>query len=759
MSPPPGDLSGKVRSSMRALWQGNRLKRGFGRFGLVRLACLVMVFAMAALRLANVTFLEQIRLQAYDAFQLINPRNAVERPVVIVDIDEASLDRFGQWPWPRTLIADLVAALTAKQPLVIGFDMIFSEPDRLSPGIAAGGFRNLSATTRESLLALPGNDEILADEIGRSVVVLGESGFAAPNRLPTSAPPPPGLVTLGEDPRPFLLKFPGLLSNLPVLSQASAGRGLLTVRSERDGILRRVPMVLEVQGETRPSLTLEMVRVVAGADTLLIKADATGIKSVTVKNVEVPTDRNGQLWVHFGQHDPKRFVSAVDVLSGKVEHDAIAGKLVLIGTSAVGLLDVKTTPVAAVMAGVEIHAQILESILDGDALVEPQYGIVIELLIAIGIGIAVIVMAPLFTPLSLLVCGILVAVMVVGASWQLYAQSKILIDFTYPLISTFLVYILILFSSYFKSQLQRQQIRLAFGRYLSPVLVEQLAQSPEKLVLGGEQREMTIMFTDVRGFTGISESYKDDPQGLTALMNRFLTPLTNAILAHGGTVDKYMGDAILAFWNAPLDDPAHQIHACEAALEMLECIEALNRERESEAAESGKVFLPLNVGVGINTGICVVGNMGSDLRFDYSVLGDTVNLASRLEGQSKVYGFRIIIGSATAKAVQSRFANVEIDCIAVKGRQEPEVIYAVVGRSDLAESEWFLRLKNLMLELLTQYRSRNWDIALQTISRGRALDGSSAFSAVFELYESRINDFIAAPPELNWDGVAILQQK
>ena len=289
-----------------------------------------------------------------------------------------------------------------------------------------------------------------------------------------------------------------------------------------------------------------------------------------------------------------------------------------------------------------------------------------------------------------------------------------------------------------REQAQRRQIRSAFGQYLSPALVEQLAQSPEKLVLGGEEREMTIMFSDVRGFTTISKSYKSDPQGLTALMNRFLTPLTNAILARKGTIDKYMGDAIMAFWNAPLDDKEHQINACEAAVDMLEQIDELNKERELEAQEGGHAYIPINVGVGLNTGICVVGNMGSDLRFDYSVLGDSVNLASRLEGQSKEYGFPIIVGSQTALAVKDKFAILELDFIMVKGKTEPEVIYAIAGREDAAQSGRFQRLRNLTIEMLACYRSRDWDGALAAIERGRRTDEAHALELLYKLYEARI---------------------
>jgi adenylate cyclase len=316
-----------------------------------------------------------------------------------------------------------------------------------------------------------------------------------------------------------------------------------------------------------------------------------------------------------------------------------------------------------------------------------------------------------------------------------------------------------MFASFVREQAQRRQIRSAFGQYLSPALVEQLAQSPEKLVLGGEEREMTIMFSDVRGFTTISESYKSDPQGLTALMNRFLTPLTNAILARKGTIDKYMGDAIMAFWNAPLDDKQHEINACEAALDMLERIDVLNKEREIEAQNGGHRYIPINVGVGLNTGVCVVGNMGSNLRFDYSVLGDGVNLASRLEGQSKEYGFPIIAGSRTALAVKDRFAILELDFIMVKGKKEPEVIYAIAGREDTAQSGRFQRLRNLTIEMLACYRSSDWDGALAAIERGRKTDDANALELLYDLYEARIRGYLENPPPEDWNGAFALLTK
>jgi adenylate cyclase len=368
-------------------------------------------------------------------------------------------------------------------------------------------------------------------------------------------------------------------------------------------------------------------------------------------------------------------------------------------------------------------------------------------------------MAPLFGPITLVVLGAVFATTLIGTSWYYYAQHRQLIDFTYPLMSTTAIYLTLIFSSFVREQAQRKQIRGAFAQYMSPVLVEQLAQSPEKLVLGGEEREMTIMFSDVRGFTTISESYKHDPQGLTALMNRFLTPLTNAILARKGYIDKYMGDAIMAFWNAPLDDREHEINACEAAIDMLDRIDELNKVRELEAQEGGHVYIPINVGVGLNTGIGVVGNMGSDLKFNYSVLGDSVNLASRLEGQTKEYGFPIIVGSKTAMAVKEKFAILELDFIMVKGKKEPEVIYAIAGREDTAQSGRFQRLRNLTIEMLACYRSRDWDGALAAIERGRRTDEANSLERLYDLYEARIRGYQANPPPQDWSGAFALLTK
>jgi adenylate cyclase len=729
------------------------------RFGYTRLACLALLIGFAALRVLDPAPVEELRVRTFDGYQRIDPRKKIARPVTIVDIDDKSLEKLGQWPWPRTRIADLITELTRLGAVVIAFDVVFSEPDRLNPDAVADTLRNLDEATRERLRALPSNDQVFADAIRASRVVLGESGSAQELAALDKTLPVTGLAMLGEEPQRFMFDFPGLLRNTPVLEHAAAGRGLFTINAERDGIVRRVPMIMLAQGQTMPSLTFEMLRVATGSGTILIKAEKAGIKSLAIKGFVLPTDGNGQLWIHYARQDPSLYVPVINVLERTVAPDKIAGKLVLIGTSAVGLNDIKTTPVSQNMPGVEIHAQVLESALTGVVISQPTYGIGIEFGTALLFGLLVIAFAPMFGPVTLVALGAVFATGLIGTSWYFYSQHRLLIDFTYPLMSTTAIYLTLIFSSFVREQAQRRQIRSAFGQYLSPALVAQLAQSPEKLVLGGEEREMTIMFSDMRGFTSISETYKSDPQGLTALMNRFLTPLSNAILNRKGTIDKYMGDAIVAFWNAPLDDKEHHLNGCEAALDMLEQVDMLNQEREQEAEDEGRPFIPLNVGVGLNTGTCVVGNMGSDMRFDYSVFGDSVNLASRLEGQSKEYGFPIIVGSTTALAVKEKFAILELDFIMVKGKKEPEVIYAIAGREDTAQSGRFQRLRNLTIEMLACYRSRDWDGALAAIERGRRTDEANSLELLYKLYEVRIRGYIENPPPEDWNGAYALLTK
>jgi adenylate cyclase len=736
------------------------LARWARSFGLTRAICVLLLFALVPLRILDPLPLEEIRLRTFDLYQNLRPRETVSRPVVIIDIDEASLKEIGQWPWPRTIVADLVTQLTQLGVAAIAFDVIFAEPDRMSPSIAATSFRDLDDETRNKLRNLPSNDEVLAEAIRRSRVVVGQVGSATwVPRSETEAALQTGFAVRGPDPTPFLVTFAGLLRNVPAIEQAAAGRGVFSIQPERDGIVRRVPIIMRAQGSLVPSLSIELLRVVTHSGAILIDTDQAGVQSVAIPGLQVPTDQNGRFWVHFNRHDPARYISAKDVLQGRVPRDRVEGKLVLFGTSAVGLLDVKTTPVSAAMPGVEIHAQVLESALTKSSLSYPNYAIGVELLVAALVGLAIIIVAPMLRASIMIALGAIIIAALLGASWYLYSQYNLLIDFTYPLMSSLLVYLTLIFVNYFKEQKQRQQIRAAFGFYLSPALVEQLARSPEKLVLGGEERKMTILFSDVRGFTTISEHYKHDPQGLTRLMNRFLTPLTNAIIERKGTIDKYIGDAIMAFWNAPLDDPQQEINACEAALEMLARADKLNHDFKREADVNGGKYMPLRVGIGLNTGPCVVGNIGSDFRFNYSVLGDTVNVASRLEARTKDYRIPIVIGAQTEQQAKEKFATMEIDRIQVKGKTEPETVFTILGHAELRQDPNFQELRQLTAGMLRSYREQDWTRAFEAIELCRKAGERFGIAALYDMYAERIETFRRTPPPPDWNGVYEAESK
>ena len=722
-------------------------------FGLVLLTVLIPI------RIWDPYPLEELRLRGFDLYQNIKPRASTANPVVIVDIDESSVSTLGQWPWPRTVLVDLLTRIFEMQAVVVGFDVVFPEPDRASPREAVKHFRHIDQGMRELLAHLPGNDDLFAQAIGAGRVVLGQSGTHTFAMHAPGPRPETGVATLGADPSPYLIDFPHLLRNLPEFEQAAAGRGLFSIRPERDGIVRRIPIVMKADGKIVPSLALDMLRVATDSGAILIRTDEAGIRSVAVAGLELPTDQNGRVWVYFGPHNPATYVSAKDVLEGNAASDKFDGKLALIGASAIGLADTKTTPVSAAIPGVGVHAQLLESALTDTLLSRPNYAVAIETLGAAAAGSVLAFVAPLASALTLLVIAVGSAAVFVAGSWLAFNNFQMLFDATFPLIVIFSVSVSLIMIGYFREQLDRRRIRSAFSHYLSPNLVERLAKSPKQLVLGGEERVMTVLFSDVRSFTTISETYKDNPQGLTRLMNRFLTPVTNAIVTRNGTIDKYIGDAVMAFWNAPLDNPDHEADACHAALDMLDRVDALNNELEREAFAGGPRFVPIKIGIGINTGRCTVGNMGSDLRFQYTVMGDSVNLASRLEGQTKGYGLSIIIGSRTAAAVSGQFALLEIDRIQVKGKTEPEVIYTVVGRDDLAKAREFETLQERWSAFLVCYRKQDWRGARKILEESRGDCERFGIATLIDIYGDRIERLGHEPPRAGWDGVFIADTK
>ncbi len=733
----------------------------FGRAQVVRLVGLALLVAMAALRIWDPVPLEVVRLKAFDLLQHVAPNENPARPVMIVDIDEASLTEHGQWPWPRTLVARMIDQIAAGKAAAVGIDIIFAEEDRTSPKNFAGFAQGLDTETVAMLRALPSNDEVLADAFRRArMVVVGQSGYHEDLGRETRELQGPPLAQLGGDPRPYMLKYPDLLGNIAVLDNAAAGKGILTVNPDVDGITRRVPLLVQARGTVFATLAIEILRGVAGFRPLIVKTNEAGIAAVSVAGIEVPTDQSGRLWVRFSRSDPARYVSAKDVIAGDPQAlQRLQGRVVLIGTSALGLFDIKATPLDPVMPGVEVHAQLIENIITQEHIVRPNYAIAAELLAAILVGAFIIIAVPLMPAVWTLLSGTLINTGILAGSYYLFVDRTMLLDPTFPLLTSIVVFGSLVFFNYIQEESRRREIRSAFSQYLSPDVVEQIARDPSKLILGGETKEMTILFSDVRGFTSISEAYKAYPEELTQLINRLLTPLSQVVVDNGGTIDKYMGDNIMAFWNAPLDDPRHAHNALAAALAMIAAQKALNAELETETAPDGSPAKPFAIGVGLNTGINVVGNMGSDLRFDYTVLGDNVNLASRLEGQTKSYGVTILFGERTAELAGDEFAIVEVDLVAVKGKQEPERVFTVVGNSDIAQSNSFRAVHDHCQEMLTAYRAQEWDAADAAIRAAREMADAYDLSRFLDVYAARVATFREAPPPKNWDGVFVATSK
>ena len=769
-------------------------------------------------RVLDVGWVELARVKTFDLYQRLAPRPPDNYGVGIVDIDEKSLLEIGQWPWPRTVIADMINRLADAKAAVVGFDAIFPEYDRMSPDRVASSLRGADPKTLASLKGLPRNEDVMAAAMKRIPVVVGQVGLFS--ELPIGREPPSVKSSVkgmfGGDPKPFLFEYVAYMGNVPELEAAATGHGFFTVWDEEDGVVRRVPLVARIGDQVRPALTVEMLRAAFGGNMVFTKRDAAGLSHIGLQtrqgNFEIPTDKNGRIWVHFAKPDAyntegntgRLYVSASDIINKRVPPERLAGRLFVVGTSAVGLLDIRATPIAGRLPGVEVHANILETILSANAhkgqkaqeivariqadakesgtaltpqalakqanaeisqikdedfyLKYPNYANSVELAMMLFAGLFMTVMIPRLGPM-LTLSGIAVAgAVLVGFSWYLYREHLLLIDVTYPGIVTMALYSVLTFANYTREAAEKKQVRGAFAQYLSPALVEQLADDPERLQLGGETKEMTFLFCDVRGFTAISETFKSNPQGLTVLINRLLTPLTNVIMSRNGTIDKYMGDCIMAFWNAPLDDAAHAVNGCESALEMFKALDILNEERRLEAEEEGVPFMPLNVGAGLNTGDCVVGNMGSEQRFDYSVLGDPVNLAARLESQSKNYGVKIVIGPKTYEAGKDRFATITLDLIQVKGQSVGVEIFALLGDSDHAAGPDFVAHKEKHEAMISNYRHQNWDEAEELLTTCRKMTGDE-FEVLYDMYQERIAFYQEVPPPVDWDGVYVAETK
>jgi adenylate cyclase len=723
-----------------------------------RLAGTGLLAALVAVRVWDPVPVDVLRLRTFDLYQAIQPRDRSDSRVAIVDIDDRSLREIGQWPWPRTQVAELVVALARAGAVAVAFDVIFAEPDRLSPDRLAGRLLEDDPEIAERLSALPPNDRVLAGVMRQWRVVLAQA--AHPERLEPGRDPP-GKATvarMGGDPEPFLVAGAGVLRNVPVLEEAAKGVGMVSLWPSPDNVVRRVPLMIHAGGGLHPGLALELLRVATGEKTYLIRTSRAGVDRIGMGAHAIPTDRNGRFWVYYGRSDPGQYVSARDLLAGEAPAGALRGKLVFVGTSATGLRDLRATPLNAALPGVEVHAQALETVLSNRQLSRPAYAEGLEILATIFAGLSVVLLVPALGPLGALAAGGVVALGIAGGSFYAFAERLLLLDPSYALVSSFLVFSLMVFTSYVREQSQRRFVRNAFSRYLAPALVDQVTRDPGALALGGEQRETTVMFADVRGFTEIAERYGDDAQGLTALINSFLTPLSRQVLRHRGTIDKYMGDAIMAFWNAPVRDGDHPGNACRAALAMIEALDGLNRELAASAEAAGRAPVALRVGVGVNTGVCVAGNLGSEEQFNYSVLGDSVNLASRFEALTRYYGVSILVGDGTRQAVGARMALVEVDLIRVKGRSRPARVHALLGDADRRGPE-FDDLAAAHARMLDAYRGRRWAAARSALDEARRAGGRFGLGALHDLYAGRIDDCERRPPPPDWDGVYTAAEK
>ncbi|MCW5770422.1 MAG: adenylate/guanylate cyclase domain-containing protein [Rhodospirillaceae bacterium] len=723
--------------------------------GLIPAAFIAAILALRAWDPAPVQLLRDL---AFDTYQRTKPRrqDVAESLVRIVDLDDESLARLGQWPWPRTLVAKLVDTLTEAKVAVIGFDIVFAEPDRLSPGRLVRTWPRTPET--EQLLAkadqLPDNDRILAEAIARSRVV---TGFFI---TPQGGRPPAlkaGYGIAGANPLHALFGGLGAVATLPALEAAAKGNGALNWIPGRDLVVRRVPAVMRVGDQIYPTLFAELLRVGQGAQSYKIRAVQNGaaIEAIQIGRAAVPTDAEGRLVVYFARRDPARSIPAWKILAGDFKPADLEGRIIIVGTSAAGLLDIRATPLNPATPGVEVHAQAIEQVVAGTYLMRPDFSDGLEQLFVFLLCTGVMLLVPRIGAAWTSLIGLGGAALAIGLAWMAFERFGWLLDPVYPTLALGLVFVVTTLIVYFRTERERRQVRSAFGRYLAPALVERLAADPSHLKLGGEMRPMTLLFSDIRGFTTLSERF--DAEGLTSFMNRYLTPMTDAILASGGTVDKYMGDAIMAFWNAPLNDQAHARSACGAALAMLERLKALNADLEAEARKVGRQHFPIAIGIGLNSAVCCVGNMGSQQRFDYSVLGDGVNLASRLEGQTKAYGVAVLIGEET-RSLAPEFAAIEVDLIRVKGKTAPTRVYALLGGPERAQTDAFKAIDAYQASFLVAYRAAEWDAAERALEQLRA-SGGPELAGLCAVYADRLAAFRHHPPPAGWDGVYVAESK
>ena len=695
-----------------------------------------------------------LRNSAFDTFQIISPRQSQTKDnILILDIDEKSLSEIGQWPWSRSVLSELVDQTNLSAALA--FDIVFAEADRTGSKELMNLYKNNNDFVK-SLKGLPDNDDLFANSIkDHGTVVLG----AIPsNSLKNNFQMRFGLIQQGDDPKKFLREYKGIQTNLKILNSSSAGIGSMSI-GNNDSIIRKLPLFENINGSLVPSLSLELLRVAIGASTYQIKSsnasgetafgEETGINHVKLGNLIIPTNPDGSVWIHYPEVSVDS-ISVSDIIKQKYPKDFFKDKILIVGTSAPGLFDLRSTPLKNNVPGVKIIADLTDQILSGSFLQRPDWIFGLELFTGFTLAILITIFIQFLGPIGGLSVFLIGNGISIFGSFYIFENYLFLIDPISPLVICLISYLVITFFNFLFTELERRKVRNAFSQYMSPVMVEKLAQSNKSLKLGGERREMTFLFSDIRGFTAISEKYKDDPESLTVLINSILTVLSDEVLDQDGTIDKYMGDCIMAFWNAPSEDPFHREKSIEAAFKMSEALNKLNESLDRKGENK------LSIGIGINSGECIVGNMGSEKRFDYTVLGDAVNLASRLEGQSGNYGMQIILGEETIKKIsKEEYFQFELDLISVKGKSEPTSIFTVF-KSWTAEVAYEVFYEEHM-DFLKNYRNKNWDKAKQHIDKYRL--SIPEFTLYYTLFLNRIDELSKQSLPEDWSGIFAAETK
>ncbi|GAB4336112.1 MAG: adenylate/guanylate cyclase domain-containing protein [Desulfobulbaceae bacterium] len=680
----------------------------------------------------------------YDAVLRQKHGVATRDAVVVADLDEESLRRYGQWPWPRYRMALLLRKLQEAGVLAVGMDILFAETDRSSPVVLRDALqRDLGVNFSFSGLPEPlmDNDRIFADTLRDGPFVLGfffefSSGGATDEIVVKDLNP---ALVAGRDsssPDEYLISAPALLQPLPVLAGAARATGFINTIRDPDGVLRSTPVIMAHKGKVYGNLGFVTLWTALGNPSLVLKYSAGGIESIRIGRTVVPLDGKGRLWLHYrGGSRTFPYLSAADILDGKVSPEQLRGKIVLMGTTAAGLRDLRTTPFGPEYPGVEAHATLIDTILTGDFIRLPDWLPGLEVSLTAGAGIVT----------TLLVCWVSgwyilpVLLLFTGACWYaslwLFAEYRFFFSPLFPIAAAG-NFSLLSFLKFLRTDTEKRFIRKAFSRYVSSRVVDAIVAAPEKLSLEGEEREVSILFSDIRGFTTLSE--KIPPARLSSLLKSYLTPMTRIIIDHSGTLDKFIGDAIMAFWNAPVEIPRHRQQAVAAGLAMIEALPSLNEMFEEEYG------LRLRIGIGIHAGRASVGNMGSEDLFDYTVIGDNVNLTSRLEGLTKYYGVPLLVSEALADIEVDGYLAQELDRVTVKGKDEPVTLWTFRSLAELVPDELDRWERALRL-----YRSRSFReaaVILEELFRERE-------ARTYEIYLARCRDCLAQPPPPDWDHV------